>query len=90
MLKLPEKLAEPRVRRRGQRSDDVKWPAALGCAHPFPAGLQAKMDHLPDRVAHRHLVLDRGEAAVEVQGLFTASLEDLRSTSEGVLPGLFG
>jgi phosphoribosylformylglycinamidine synthase len=30
------------------------------------------------------------EAAVEVQGLFTASLEDLRSTSEGVLPGLFG
>ncbi|AEV73108.1 phosphoribosylformylglycinamidine synthase II [Mycolicibacterium rhodesiae NBB3] len=31
-----------------------------------------------------------GEAAVEVQGLFTASLEDLRSTSEGVLPGLFG
>jgi phosphoribosylformylglycinamidine synthase len=31
-----------------------------------------------------------GQAAVEVQGLFTASLEDLRSTSEGVLPGLFG
>jgi phosphoribosylformylglycinamidine synthase len=31
-----------------------------------------------------------GVAAVEVQGLFTASLEDLRSTSEGVLPGLFG
>ncbi len=39
-------------------------------------------------------VVDRGpqggEAAVEVQGLFTVSLEDLRSTSEGVLPGLFG
>ncbi len=31
-----------------------------------------------------------GEAAVEVQGHFTISLEDLRSTSEGVLPGLFG
>ena len=29
-------------------------------------------------------------AAVEVQGLFSASLEDLRSTSVGVLPGLFG
>ena len=28
--------------------------------------------------------------AVEVQGFFTVSLEDLRSTSEGVLPGLFG
>jgi hypothetical protein len=25
-----------------------------------------------------------------VQGLFTVTLEDLRSTSEGVLPGLFG
>ena len=66
VLKLPEKLAELRVRRRGQRGDDVKWPAALRCAHPFPAGLQAKMDHLPDRVAHRCLVLDRGETAVEV------------------------
>lgn len=31
-----------------------------------------------------------GEAAVEVQGLFTVSLEELRRTSEGVLPGLFG
>ena len=31
-----------------------------------------------------------GEAVLEVQGLFTADLEDLRSTSEGVLPGLFG
>ena len=28
--------------------------------------------------------------SIEVQGLFTVSLEDLRSTSEGVLPGLFG
>jgi hypothetical protein len=25
-----------------------------------------------------------------VQGFFTVSQEDLRSTSEGVLPGLFG
>jgi phosphoribosylformylglycinamidine synthase subunit PurL len=31
-----------------------------------------------------------GEADIEVQGQFTVSLEDLRSTSEGVLPGLFG
>jgi phosphoribosylformylglycinamidine synthase subunit PurL len=31
-----------------------------------------------------------GEAVVEVQGQFAVSLEDLRSTSEGVLPGLFG
>jgi phosphoribosylformylglycinamidine synthase len=30
------------------------------------------------------------EAAVEVQGLFTVPLAELRSTSEGVLPGLFG
>ncbi|MDQ2637854.1 MAG: AIR synthase-related protein, partial [Actinomycetota bacterium] len=35
-------------------------------------------------------VVDQGSQAVEVQGLFTVSLEDLRSTSEGVLPGLFG
>src|SRR5215217_7507543 len=35
-------------------------------------------------------VVDQGGDAVEVQGLFTVSLEDLRSTSEGVLPGLFG
>ena len=35
-------------------------------------------------------VVDQGSDAVEVQGLFTVSLEDLRSTSEGVLPGLFG
>ncbi len=31
-----------------------------------------------------------GAAAVEVQGLFTVTLEELRRTSEGVLPGLFG
>lgn len=31
-----------------------------------------------------------GEPAVEVQGHFTVSLEELRRTSEGVLPGLFG
>jgi phosphoribosylformylglycinamidine synthase len=31
-----------------------------------------------------------GEASVEVQGQFTISLEELRGTSEGVLPGLFG
>jgi phosphoribosylformylglycinamidine synthase subunit PurL len=30
------------------------------------------------------------EAAIEVQGQFTVSLEELRTTSEGVLPGLFG
>ena len=35
-------------------------------------------------------VVDQGSDSIEVQGLFTVSLEDLRSTSEGVLPGLFG
>jgi phosphoribosylformylglycinamidine synthase len=35
-------------------------------------------------------VTDQGSSAIEVQGLFTVTLEDLRSTSEGVLPGLFG
>lgn len=35
-------------------------------------------------------VVDQGSRDVEVQGLFTVSLEELRSTSEGVLPGLFG
>jgi phosphoribosylformylglycinamidine synthase subunit PurL len=35
-------------------------------------------------------VVDQGSPSVEVQGLFTVTLEDLRSTSEGVLPGLFG
>jgi AIR synthase related protein, N-terminal domain len=33
---------------------------------------------------------DLGSDSVEVQGLFTVSLEEVRSTSEGVLPGLFG
>lgn len=33
---------------------------------------------------------DGGEAALEVQGLFAVSLEELRRTSEGVLPRLFG
>ncbi|MGB3355949.1 MAG: phosphoribosylformylglycinamidine synthase subunit PurL [Mycobacterium sp.] len=33
---------------------------------------------------------DGGQAAVEVQGQFTVTLEELRRTSEGVLPGLFG
>jgi phosphoribosylformylglycinamidine synthase len=31
-----------------------------------------------------------GEASVEVQGQFTVCLTELRATSEGVLPGLFG
>ncbi len=31
-----------------------------------------------------------GQAAVEVQGQFTVTLEELRRTSEGVLPRLFG
>ena len=35
-------------------------------------------------------VADPGSAVIEVQDQFTVSLEDLRSTSEGVLPGLFG
>jgi phosphoribosylformylglycinamidine synthase len=35
-------------------------------------------------------VADEGSNSVEVQGQFTISLEELRSTSEGVLPGLFG
>jgi phosphoribosylformylglycinamidine synthase len=35
-------------------------------------------------------VVDDASDAIEVQGLFTVSLEDLRSTSEGVLPRLFG
>ncbi|MGV0641935.1 phosphoribosylformylglycinamidine synthase subunit PurL [Mycolicibacterium sp. XJ879] len=35
-------------------------------------------------------VVDQGSQAVEVQDHFTVSLEDLRSTSEGVLPRLFG
>jgi phosphoribosylformylglycinamidine synthase subunit PurL len=43
-----------------------------------------------DLPATRIGVVDQGSDAVEVQGLFTISLEELRSTSEGVLPGLFG
>ncbi|HET9875122.1 MAG TPA: phosphoribosylformylglycinamidine synthase subunit PurL, partial [Mycobacterium sp.] len=35
-------------------------------------------------------VVDQGSDAVEVQGLFSVSLAELRSTYEGVLPGLFG
>lgn len=35
-------------------------------------------------------VSDPGSHALEIQDLFTVSLEELRSTSEGVLPGLFG
>lgn len=35
-------------------------------------------------------VVDQASAAVEVQGLFTVSLAELRETSEAVLPRLFG
>ncbi len=35
-------------------------------------------------------VSDDGSDSVEVQGLFTVTLEELRNTSEGVLPRLFG
>ena len=35
-------------------------------------------------------ISDEGSDSVEVQGLFTLTLEELRSTSEGVLPRLFG
>lgn len=35
-------------------------------------------------------VVDQASDSVEVQGLFTVSLAELRSTSEGVLPRLFG
>ncbi|WP_396899210.1 AIR synthase-related protein, partial [Mycolicibacterium sp.] len=35
-------------------------------------------------------VTDQGSDSVEVQGQFSITLEELRSTSEGVLPGLFG
>ena len=35
-------------------------------------------------------VSDEGSDALEVQGLFSVTLEELRSTSEGVLPRLFG
>jgi phosphoribosylformylglycinamidine synthase len=35
-------------------------------------------------------VVDQGSDVVEVQGLFTVSLAELRQTSEAVLPGFFG
>ena len=35
-------------------------------------------------------VSDSGSDSIEIQGLFTVTLEELRRTSEGVLPGLFG
>ncbi|WP_197508279.1 hypothetical protein, partial [Mycobacterium sp. E802] len=35
-------------------------------------------------------VVDQGSDSVEVQGQFSITLAELRSTSEGVLPGLFG
>lgn len=35
-------------------------------------------------------VSDPGSDSVEVQGLFTVTLAELRATSEKVLPGLFG
>ena len=35
-------------------------------------------------------VSDTGSDSLEVQGLFTVSLDELRTTSEKVLPGLFG
>ena len=35
-------------------------------------------------------VSDEGSDAVDVQGLFSVTLDELRATSEGVLPGLFG
>jgi phosphoribosylformylglycinamidine synthase len=40
--------------------------------------------------ADRIGVVDDGSDAVEVQGQFTVGLDELRSTSEGVLPRLFG
>ncbi|MDT5314939.1 MAG: phosphoribosylformylglycinamidine synthase subunit PurL, partial [Mycobacterium sp.] len=40
--------------------------------------------------ADRIGVVDEGSTSIEVQGQFTVSLDELRRTSEGVLPGLFG
>jgi phosphoribosylformylglycinamidine synthase II len=40
--------------------------------------------------ASRIGVVDQGSDAVEVQGLFSVSMDELRGTYEGVLPGLFG
>jgi phosphoribosylformylglycinamidine synthase len=35
-------------------------------------------------------VVDQGSGTVEVQGLFTLPLDELRATYEGVLPEIFG
>jgi phosphoribosylformylglycinamidine synthase len=43
-----------------------------------------------DLPAARVGVVDQGSAAVEVQGLFTVPLEELRAMYEGVLPRFFG
>jgi phosphoribosylformylglycinamidine synthase len=40
--------------------------------------------------AERIGVVDEGSDSVEVQGQFTVTIDELRRTSEGVLPGLFG
>ena len=40
--------------------------------------------------AQRIGVVDEGSTSIEVQDQFTVSLDELRRTSEGVLPGLFG
>jgi phosphoribosylformylglycinamidine synthase len=40
--------------------------------------------------AERIGVVDEGSTSIDVQGQFSVSLDELRSTSEGVLPGLFG
>ena len=60
---------------------------------PAHRGEQIPVDVRGPRAAgdpHRGGGPGGGEDAVEVQGQFTVSLEDLRRTSEGVLPGLFG
>ena len=43
-----------------------------------------------DLPATRIGVSDDGSDSVEIQGLFTVTLDELRQISEGVLPGLFG
>ena len=75
MVMIP--VAEPHSRNRhpGIRSEESRFRA---------------MCEARDLPATRIGVVDQGSDAIEVQGLFTVSLEDLRSTSEGVLPGLFG
>jgi phosphoribosylformylglycinamidine synthase len=40
--------------------------------------------------AERIGVVDEGSTSIDVQGQFSVSLDELRRTSEGVLPGLFG